>query len=126
MSSSLSPHARRFLRDTVGSLLQLDIILLLQRDDTRWWNADQIAQEFRVGPATTGLALEELASRNLLDVRIGSTLAYRFSPLEERVRRVLAEIAADPYPARELVASGATATAARRFAEAFRLRNSDG
>ncbi|HVL70013.1 MAG TPA: hypothetical protein VM364_22330 [Vicinamibacterales bacterium] len=110
----------------MGSILQLDIILLLHREENRWWSAEQIAQEIRVGPTTTALALEELASRNLLDVRIGSTLAYRFSPVEEGVRGVLAEIAADHYTAREIVAAGAAGHAARRFAEAFRLRKTDG
>ena len=122
----LSPKARLFLRDGVGSILQLDVILLLCRDDRRWWNAEQIAAELATSADAASLALEELAARNLFDVRIGSTLGYRFAPVDDHVRATLGEIAADSYAAREAVASGHRVNAARRFAEAFRLRNPGG
>lgn len=108
-------------------MLQLDIILLLQRDDARWWNAEQIAEELRVGPNASAGALEALASSNLLDVRIGTALTYRYSPVQAGDRQLLTEIALDHYTARELVAGGDNvAAAARRFADAFRLRKTNG
>lgn len=126
MARTLSPHARNFLRESVRSLLELDAILLLQRNDQRWWSAEQIAEELRVGSDPASSALESLAACNLLDVRIGGTLAYRFAPVEPAARSTVGEIASDPYVARELVAGGDIARAARRFADAFRLRKSDG
>lgn len=127
MARTLSPQAITFLRECFRSILDLDIILLLERDAARWWSADQIAQELRASASAAASSLEALAARNLLDVRIGSALAYRFAPVQASVAESLAEIAADPYSARELIAGGDNvASAARRFAEAFRLRKIDG
>lgn len=126
MARTLSPQANKFLREGVRSLLELDVLLLLHRDDNRWWSAEQLVQELRVRPEAAGSTLETLAARNLLDVRIGSTLTYRFAPVELPLRVTVGEIATDPYAARELMMGADIATAARRFADAFKLRKTDG
>ena len=124
--SSLSLPARHFLRQAIASILQLDILLVLCRDETRWWNAEQIARELGASMEHVSTALEELAGRNLLDVRIGGTLAYRFAPVDATAAALLTEIGSNVYGARELVASGMRVSAAQRFADAFRLRRTDG
>jgi hypothetical protein len=127
MSSPLSQEAEAFLTACVNSILELDVVLVLQNDDARWWNADQVAAEMRIGMPLAAAALEALAARNLLDVRIGGSLTYRFAPLEDRVRTTTQEISRNHYAARELiVARRQTRTAAERFAAAFKLRKEDG
>lgn len=124
--ASLSPTATDFVRSRLRSILQLDVALLLQADVTVWWSADRVAAELRVGSEAVGHALEELASSNLLDVRIGNDLTYRFAPWHESTARLMAEIAANHYEAKEIVVRSAAGSAARRFADAFRIRKSDG
>jgi hypothetical protein len=126
MSSPLSPAAQLFVRTRLGSILQLDIVLLLQADADVWWSAERVAAQLRVAVDAARLALEALASGNLLDVRIASDLTYRFAPWHESAARVLGEIAASHYEAREIVARAAAAGTAERFANAFRIRKSDG
>lgn len=123
---SLSAAAREFLRARLGSLVQLDIALLLHADASVWWSAERVAGHLRVSTDAATQALETLASRNLLDVRIASDLTYRFAPWHESTAALVAEIADHHYEARELVARAGGDTVAARFADAFKIRKTDG
>lgn len=85
------------------SQLQIDLLLLLSRDDQRWWNARQFSAELTVPEPMVGSALEGLAACNLLDVRIGATLAYRLAPVDDESRAALGEALARLYDTREAV-----------------------
>jgi hypothetical protein len=122
---SLSPEAREFARARLASILHLDVALLLRAETDSWWTAERVATELRIGVEPSRTALETLAARNLLDVRIANDLSYRFAPWHESAAACMHEIAANHYEAREIVARGA-GTAAERFADAFRIRKSDG
>ena len=122
---SLSPGAVEFARSRLGSILILDIALLLRAEADSWWTAERVAATLRAGVEGSRHALEALGSRNLLDVRIGSDLSYRFAPWHESAAHYMTEIAEHPYEAREIVAR-AGGSAAERFANAFRIRKSDG
>ena len=124
--SPLSAAAREFLRNRLGSLIELDIALLLHADASVRWSAERVAGHLRVPADATTQALETLASRNLLDVRIANDLAYRFAPWHESTAQLVAEIADHHYEARELVARLGGVSAAARFADAFRIRTNDG
>jgi hypothetical protein len=103
MPFRLSSRAAAFLRESIRSVDELETILLLHRDSSRWWNAEQIADVLGMKPAITARALEALAGRNLLDVRVGESLAYCCSPVHDHVFEALHEVALDPGAARELV-----------------------
>lgn len=102
-SVRLSPRASTFLRKTIRATEELDILLLLRQDPRRWWSAEQIAQTFALRLDVVVLSLEALAGRNLLDVRVGATLTYCFSPVHDGLLPTLDEIATNPPAARELV-----------------------
>jgi hypothetical protein len=120
----LSAPAKEFVRSRLSSLIQLDAALLLQSDAEMWWSAERLAASLRVRVDAAREALEALAARNLLDVRIATDLTYRFAPWHTSVAELMTEIAAHHYEAREIVARGGTA--AQRFADAFRVRKNDG
>jgi hypothetical protein len=123
--SSLSPDAAEFARARLGSILNLDVALLLRAESDSWWTAERVAAALRAGIEASRTALESLASRNLLDVRIANDLSYRFAPWHESAARHMTEIAANHYEAREIVARTG-GSAAERFANAFKIRKSDG
>ena len=102
----LSAATAAFLRTSVQSALQIDILLTLAQDESRWWDARQLAEELSFAETTVASALEGLAARNLLDVRIGATLGYRFSPLESSARQAIAEAIKRPRQARAAVSHG--------------------
>ena len=120
----LSPSAREFVRLHLPSLIELDTTLLLQSHADVWWSAERVAGLLRVPTGAARHALEELAARNLLDVRIASDLTYRFAPWHDSAARMVGEISANLYEAREMVARGG-GSAAATFADAFRVRKDD-
>ena len=124
--SSLTPEAREFARSHLGSILQLDVALLLRAEGDSWWTAERVAAELRVGIEASRQALEALGAHNLLDVRIANDLSYRYAPWHQSAARQMSEIAANHYEAREIVARGSGGSAAERFADAFRIRKNDG
>jgi hypothetical protein len=89
---ALSSAAERFLRESVGSVLHLDVLLLLHDDAGRWWSADQIRQVRRMSAESVATVLEELAALNLLDVRLGSCVSFRFAPLDPAIAAAASEI----------------------------------
>lgn len=82
-----------------------------------------MSNELRVSEATAREALEELGTTNLLDMRIGIDLTYRFAPWQPDAAQDVEEIAQARYEARDMVAHRGGTTAAKRFADAFRLRS---
>jgi|SRR5688572_1630648 hypothetical protein len=121
----LSEAAEQFLQQSVGSMLHLEIVLLLRRDVQQWFTPAALAVVLRVSVDSTERALEHLAAANLIDVKIGNSLAYRFAPLDADVRPLIDEIARVHYEDRQaleaILARWGGAGAARAFADAFRL-----
>jgi hypothetical protein len=90
-----------------------------------------VAATLRISVASAAQALEDLGLGNLLDVRVGETLAYRFAPMDSQVSDTITEIAGLHYASRDTLLAalpgvGRSATAARRIADAFRMKNRKG
>lgn len=121
----LTESARRFLRDDIGSLERLDVLLLMQHHPARWWTAAALAAEVRIPPPQVEESLNVLGRRNLLNVRVAEDVLYRFDPGTAALRQLVEEIVEAHYVNRGAVAtclSAPPASDARRFADAFRLR----
>ena len=121
----LSESADQFLHSRIGSMLHLEILLLLRRDVQQWFIPAALAAALRVSVDSTERALELLGAANLIDVKIGNSLAYRFAPIDEGVRPLIDEMATLHYEDRQaleaVLATRRGAGAARAFADAFRL-----
>jgi hypothetical protein len=117
----LSEIARALLGEKVTSLLQLDVLLLVYSGLERWWDAEQVAQMLRVPASAASAALEDLATGNLLDVKIGNTISYRFAPSGPETAAVIREVSGSPYEAREVVV-GRHRLAARARTDGFGVR----
>lgn len=122
--SELSREALALLR-RIGGLEELEVLLLLARSSDRAMTAPQIAAALRVVLPLES-ALEKLAHENLVDVKLGSDVLYKFMPTEENKR--LVAIIATEYDQRRLAVIRALAESspARDFAEAFRIRKKRG
>ena len=77
----------------VRSIEQLELLLLLHAQPERWWSAEAAAAELRTARAPTAARLEEMAARNLLDVRTAERLLFRYHPASPAVHEALLEIA---------------------------------
>lgn len=91
MSRELSAAAREFARAHIRSPLELDVLLALEDDGSRWWSADALAAALRVPLSSLASILDALAVASLLDVKVAGDVLYRFAPLND-VRHLLREI----------------------------------
>ena len=106
------------------------MLLSLARGSGRYCSAAMVSAERGVPERIAAAALEALASRNLLDVRIAEAVLYRLDPASESTRtcveRTIAAAREDRAAVLRSILSG---SAARDFADAFRVagkRRSDG
>jgi hypothetical protein len=118
-----------FVVEYVGSLEELEILILLVMSDERWWDAGSSSRELGLPIARARAALDALASRNLLDIRITEDVRYKFRPgtpeLEISVTALTEAYRRDPAAVVQLVAR-AGPRSVRDFADAFRIRRRDG
>jgi hypothetical protein len=129
----LTPVVRAFLRRCIGSIEQLDTLLLLEHEPERWWSAEDVAAELQTSQGAAGERLEALASKNLLDVRISDDLFYRYAPVSPALQAAVSETLR-AYKGNPVAVSAGLYSLPldeiRDFAEAFRIRkrrdNDDG
>ncbi|MFY9822697.1 MAG: hypothetical protein WAM82_15025 [Thermoanaerobaculia bacterium] len=117
--------ARRFLTDRIGSAEQLDLLLFLRHNASRWWGAQALAGELKMPPVAVQSHLEHLSACNLLDVRLAGSVLYRYQPGREDLARMVEELALAHYSHRDAVLAllaGRQPGNARLFADAFQLR----
>lgn len=129
INDRVTAGVRAFLRDNIRSLEQLEILLLLLKDETRWWSAEAAAQELRTTAASAAARLEEMASRNLLDVRISEHLFFRYAPVSPALDAAVRETAR-AYKEKPVALTTAIYSQPvdeiRAFADAFRIRKKEG
>ena len=115
----------------VRSVEELEVFLFLARHRERYCSPTMVAAETGLLTSAAATALETLASRNLLDVRIGEAVLYKLDPAsaEARARVELALQAAWQNRGAVIRSIIRGPSAAHDFADAFRVtrkRRSDG
>jgi hypothetical protein len=124
----LTPNLKQLIATSVRSLDELHALVTCARERHRWWDAAGLREETGMTAAVAERALENLARRNFLDVRIGGALRYQFSPASPEIEvAVLALIDAyyqNPVAVTQLVAESMQRHL-RDFSDAFRIRRDD-
>lgn len=83
MSHGLSATAVNFLRVHAGTPVALDVLLTIVSDASRWWTGKDVARCVGIPSERIIGILDGLAVANLLDIRVGSDVLYRFAPLDD-------------------------------------------
>jgi hypothetical protein len=123
--SPLSEATRQFLREAIGSVERLDILLFLQRHAERRWTLPALADAVRMPEPLVEASLDRLASGNLVDVRIAQEILYQYSPGTNDLRQLITDVVQAHYRDRRgviAVVASPVSESARLFADAFRLR----
>jgi hypothetical protein len=125
-----SAATQRAIVSCVRSIEELEVLLFLSHARDRYWSPDSVGLETGLPGRVAGAALEGLASRNLLDVRIGAAVLYKLDPATDAARDMLERTIEAARTHRSQVLKTILAGAsARDFADAFRVtrkRRSDG
>jgi hypothetical protein len=101
--------------------------VLLSRNTEKWWTAEAVAEELGVSAGSMAHALDGLCAHNLLDVKIGQSVLFRFAPRESEAALVKEVIEA--YRTRRIAVLQLLTQrvdSLREFADAFRLGKKKG
>lgn len=124
---SLPAELRAFLHTCIESIAQLELLLLLRGSD-RFRTAGEIAEELGMPQGGARAAVETLAARGLLEVRVGDEIAYRYRPKSDDLAKYCDLLAQHYITSRQAVltfVSDETRLSIKRFADAFKLRGED-
>jgi hypothetical protein len=113
----------RFLRGSVRSVWELELLLLFHRQRTRAWTADELVRELRASILIVGAALDALQKAGL--VGKNGDEAYQFWPvspeLDQLVNDVATAYANAPVAVTKAILS-APSGSVRTFADAFKIK----
>jgi predicted transcriptional regulator len=113
---------RQFIFDSIDSVEQLEILLLLSANPSRKWEAQAISAELRSTKTSVENRVESLVALNLV---ASDKEGYQFSPKNEADAKVVAQLPEIYKIMRhsilELIFS--PMKKARAFANAFRVKN---
>src|SRR5665213_1412496 len=121
---------RTFLSERIESYEQLEILLLLRRQNTGW-TVQRLSSHLKISPSLTEAAVADLLSRGLVDSPLGpSQVRYtggsRGPELEVTIARLADVYAARPIEIIRLMTANAIervrTAALRTFVDAFVLR----
>ena len=112
----------RFIRDHVGSVWTLELLLLLRRDPARCWPAPDLVRELRASTSLVATTLQKL-ERSELVIRDDSG-CYRYAPanavLDEMCGQLEAAYRERPVAVVNLIARPADPL--QSLADAFKFR----
>jgi len=126
---ALPADVLRLIAESLESMEQVEILLLLRGDDARVWTADAIAVQLRLHGGSAAKNAAALAGHGLLVADGSSPPAYRYAPQTAALRAAVDGLLV-AYNTRPVTLVKAIydrpATALRSFADAFRIRKLDG
>jgi len=127
MDEAVSERVRAFLVGQIDSVVQLETLLLLNREPQREFNAREVAGELRIDPAWAEPNLSELWARGTITRIDGNDVRYRAGARAPETQETIQELAAAYATMRVSVIAlifSKPASPLRSFVNAFRLRAS--
>jgi hypothetical protein len=128
MPEQIAPQVTAFITAHVKSAEALQVLMLLVQSPDRWWDAAAVRRETGLAASIAGRALQQLASSNLLDIKVTGDVRYRFAPGTPDLQ-VAAGACCDLYYRTPWLLVSALPGVTRRslsdFADAFRIRRDD-
>lgn len=88
----ISPQVLKFIAEKIGTVAELEALLIMCEDESRLWNEQELAARLYTQAAHASKVLTTLARRELLAVE-GKPPRYSFRPAHEHDRQVFAEVA---------------------------------
>lgn len=90
VSAALPEAVQRFLRRHIRSVGELEVLLLLARDPSRWWSAEAVNQELRASSISARQYLQELVVGYLVERRgVAQDSVFKFRPADEGIADVV-------------------------------------
>ena len=116
----------RFLAEHIDSVVQLEVLLLVQSRSTMAWQAQDVATQLRISPDWTEAAMAKLAGAGILAVE---SARYRYAPRTPELLKTIESLSAAYEDRRVSVISlifSKPPDPIRQFTDAFRFRKEEG
>ena len=125
MPADLPEDLRRFIAEHLGSIAQLELLLLLSADAEKKWTADEAAKSLYISSEATLGFLEVMRSQGLIQSTGESPPSYRFIPAKPESERLARDLASFYKERRLTIINLIYASPVQKlqsFADAFRIR----
>jgi hypothetical protein len=126
--SELTDPIRRFIADSINSVAQLEVLLLLKQDPQRAWNAEEVARSLYTGETLIAAHLADWAARELVAPLPDQPGFYRYAPSSTALAELVDHLA-EAYKVRRVSVIteiySQPVDKVRTFADAFRLRKGE-
>lgn len=119
----LPPNVDRFLRGSIRSVWDLELLLLFQRKRAHLWSVDELVRDLRASVLIVGDALDGLQKAGLVSKNANDRYQYwPVSPeLDQLVESVAAAYASSPVAVTKAILS-TPSSSVRIFANAFKIK----
>ena len=121
----ISQDVRTLIVERIDSVVQLELLLLLQGSAGRSWTAADVAQQLRIEPSWAAGQLAELVSRGLAAPADGAHESFRYAPVPAELDGTVVQLTRDYAERRVTVITmifSKPVDKLRTFADAFRFR----
>jgi hypothetical protein len=126
--ADIPEEVRRFLREHISSLFQLELLLLLYEKKAQGWCAEDANRELHSGPELVRRQLEDFHSRGLVSRSEDSEVTYQYNPVTAELDHAVSAVA-KVYKERRVSVTAFIYSSPvdniRIFAEAFRIRKDE-
>jgi hypothetical protein len=119
----LPSNVDRFLRGSLRSVWELELLLLLRRQRTRLWTCDELVRDLRASILIVSDALDTLQKAGLVSKNLNDQYQYwPIAPeLDQLVEDVASAYASSPVAVTQAILS-APSSSVRIFADAFKIK----
>ena len=128
MGNELSEELRRFIKQYITSLEQLEILLLLCKSPDRSWTIEEVFKVTQTNPTSVAERLKSLASAGFVTAEGISNSCFRFHPSSAEVAQRISELqrayTSSKYRIVEIIFS-APSDQAQKFADSFKIRRKE-
>jgi len=129
----LPPALQAFLFDCIENYEQLELVVFLHRDRSRWWTTGECSGHLGIPESLVAPALDDLVSRQLAELRTEPAARYRYAPgspeLDYKARLLARHYQENRFEIVKLMSANSIerlrTSALRTFAEAFVIRRDE-
>ncbi len=128
MADGLSDDIKGFIAEHIGSVEQLEVLLFLQRNNSRSWSAEDISKELYISPESAADRLAQFQARGFLVMEGSPVPLYRYQPRITSLDRLLRDLATEYELRRVRVINQIFSNPLdhiRTFADAFKFRKDE-
>lgn len=125
MRDEVEEPVRGFIREYVGSVTELEVLLLLLAEPARGWTAADVARELRISVEFSRNHLAKLSADGILRERPGAAATYQYGVSTPELSEIMARLAQLYARNRATIIDLIYSTPndrIRTFADAFKLR----